>query len=261
MSAVTALHRRVAQETAQSPKRGALLRLSDGSYAASIVSRNTTSRVLQMDLQGFFNHAILAFFKADQDLEHSLSPCHSVLDIAVVPPGSGKLGALGAEFGFLQRALQLIRRHRVVALQANDPYVSGFNALLLSRLTGLPYVIEIVDAYDLSQQAGGYRYIPYLPSRAWEKRVERLVLRRAHAVYAHSQFYLNYALANQARPERAHRVRCVTDPFYYTAVPQKPLTAYTNPLGRKTLFYFGGLRPCKNVLDLVECLAQVRAGG
>jgi glycosyltransferase involved in cell wall biosynthesis len=242
-------------------RRRTLLRLSDGSFARSIVARNAVNRVLAMDLDGFFSSVLLAFFKADADAEHPLSPRHTVMDIAVVPPGSGKLGAVRAELGFMRRAVGLVRRHGVVALQANDPYVSGLNALILSRLTGLPYVIEIVDAYDLSQKAGSYRYIPYLPSREWEKKVEWLVLRNANAVYAQSQFYLNYALANRARPERTCQVRCVTSPFYYTAAPQKPLSAYAPTGGRRTLFYFGGLRPCKNVLDLVDCLAKVRSSG
>jgi glycosyltransferase involved in cell wall biosynthesis len=239
----------------------ALLRLSAGSYATAIVARNAANRVLSMDLDGFFSHAFLLFFKADADDEFHLSPRHTVLDVAVVPPGRGTSGAIRAQIGFLYRALRLIRRHRVVAIQANDPYVTGFNALLLSRLTGIPYVIEVVDAYDLSQAAGGYRYIPLVSSRAFEKKVERTVLRQAHAVYADRDFYVKYALANGARPAHTHRVRCVTDPFYYTAGPQRPLSAYVDTAGRKVMLYVGGLRPCKNVIDLVPCLARVRSAG
>lgn len=246
--------------------RGAILRISEGSYESCIVSRNTLGRVLAMDLEGFFSHAYLAFFKSDVDGEHVLSPRHTVLDIAVTPPGSGGVGALRAEAGFLRRALRLIRRAGVVAIQANDPYLSGFNAMLLSRFTGLPYVIEIVDAYDLSYQAGGNRTMSFLPSRAAEKRVERMVLKRAHAAYGDREFYRRYALENGARPARTHRVRCVTDPFYYGAAAERPLVAYLaewglDPSGKRVLFYAGGLRPCKNVMDLVPCLAQVRATG
>src|SRR5438046_8882162 len=108
--------------TEENKNQRTLLRLSEGSYGTAIVARNATNRVLSMDLDGFFSHAFLLFFKANADGEFQLSPRHTVLDVAVVPPGSGKSGAIRAQVGFLYRALRLIRRHGVVAIQANDPY-------------------------------------------------------------------------------------------------------------------------------------------
>src|SRR4051794_209506 len=60
-----------------------LLRLSQGSYESAIVGRNATNRVLAMDLDGFFSHVFLVFFKADADRVVRLSPRHTVFDVAV----------------------------------------------------------------------------------------------------------------------------------------------------------------------------------
>lgn len=241
--------------------RGSILRLSQGSYAKSIVARNTRNRVLAMDLDGFFQEAVLAFFKADADGEYALSPRHTVLDIAVTPPGGGRAAALRAELGFLRRAARLVRQRRVRVLSANDPYLSGLNALLLSRRTGIPYTVEIVSDYDLTYRTAGKRSLPIPLPRPWEKRLERRILRNARAVYADRDYYLDYARRNGAREERLFRVRCVTDAFYYTARPQRPLEAYLPTRGAPVLLYIGRLAADKGASDLIDCLAEVHRGG
>jgi hypothetical protein len=164
-----------------------------------------------MDLDGFFSQVYLVFFKADDDGTFQLSPKHTVFDVAVYRKDSGKRH-VRAELGFLRRTVNLITSKGVCLIQANDPYLSGFNAYLLSRLTRTPFVVEVVANYDLFYQVAGKRPMPFLPSRAWEKRVERMVFRNAHAVYADRDFYLKYALANGARRDRARRVRCIITP-------------------------------------------------
>jgi len=214
-----------------------------------------------MDLDGFYRHVFLMFFKADADKEIPLSPRHTVLDVAVTRQGLGGSGALWAERGFLQRALRLIRQNRIATIQANDPYLSGLNALILSRLGRVPYVIEVVSDYDLSYRVAGKRPMPYLPSRAMEKRIERLVFRNASAVYAWNDYYLRYAVRNGACADYGTVVRGVTDEFFYKATPQHPLSAYLSSGDRKVLLYVGRLSGEKYPLDLIDCLAAVRAGG
>jgi glycosyltransferase involved in cell wall biosynthesis len=239
------------------PGGGALLRISQGSFEVSVERRGAVNRVRGMDLEGYFSKVFLAFFKADEDKTIELSPVHRVLDIAGGPARGGGLGRLRAESHLLRNLRGLIRREGICAISANDPYLSGLNALILARLTGIPYVIEIVADYDLCFRVGGSRPMPYVP-RPLEKAIERFVLRSADAVYADRQFYLRYALMNGARPERTHRVRCVTDPFYYRATPARGVEEYADVVGKRILFYAGRLHPEKNTLDLVDCLARVR---
>jgi glycosyltransferase involved in cell wall biosynthesis len=214
-----------------------------------------------MDLDGFFDTATLAFFKADADAVFPLDDRHEVVDVAVLPPGSGKLAALRAEIGFIGRMRDLIRRRNIVAISANDPYLSGLNAMMLSRLTGVPYVIEVLSDYDLSYRVAARRAMPSLPSRWFEKRVERLVLSRADAVYGDREYYRQYALRSGARRERVRGVRAVTDPFYYSARPERLIDAYHPTNGRPVLFYAGRLSGEKYVTDLIEVLGGVRQRG
>lgn len=238
----------------------ALLRLSQGSYEKSIRRRNAVNRVAAMDLEGYFDHVYVAFFKADSDGVYTLSPRHTILDLAVTPGGS-TFGRVRAELGFLRRVQRLIDCRSIRVIQANDPHISGLNALVLSQLARLPYVIEIVSDYDLTFHTVSHRQMAYLPSRRWEKAIERLVLTRASGVYADRSYYLAYARRNGVHPTRVFSVRCVTDPFYYSARPVRPLRAYADVSGKRVLLYVGRLSAEKYPLDLVDCLAGVRAAG
>jgi glycosyltransferase involved in cell wall biosynthesis len=213
-----------------------------------------------MDLDGYFSRVFLAFFRADADNCYPVSSRHTVLDIAGTHAGA-RQHPIRAEIGFLGQAIRLIRRNHIAAVQANDPYLSGFHAFILSRLTRIPFAIELVSDYDLSFEVAGKRTMPYLPSRTVEKRMERFVLRHADAVYADRQYYLKYALNNGARSERAGLVRCITDPFYYEATPRSRKCDGALTSGCPALLYVGRLSPEKYPFDLLECLRLVRDGG
>src|SRR5581483_1648507 len=64
-------------------KMAAILRLSQGSFEKSILARNCLNRVLSMDLDGYFDHVFLVFFKAYVDGTFCVSPRHTVVDVAV----------------------------------------------------------------------------------------------------------------------------------------------------------------------------------
>lgn len=236
-----------------------LLRLSEGSFATAIEARNAINRVRLMDLGGFFDRVYLSFFRAGHDRTHQISARHVVIDNAVVG-SSGWFHRTRAEIGFVARMVRLVRSEHVCAVYANDPFLAGINALIVSSLTRVPYVVEIVADYDLSFSAGR-RAAPYLPGRALEKMAEKLVLSRASAVMADRRHYLDYALRNGARPERAAVTACVTDSFYYSARPIHALESYVALGGRKALVYIGRLSAEKYTLDLVDCLARVVAAG
>ena len=55
--------------------------------------------------------------------------------------------------------------------QPDDPLVSPFEKP--TRIEALRYYRKVVDAYDLSHAAGGYRYVPYVSSSAFEKTRDR----------------------------------------------------------------------------------------
>lgn len=240
---------------------GALLRLSQGSFDTAIRRRGAVNRVLGMDLDGFFTRICLAFFKADRAGEIVLSERHRVLDIA----GEGRARGIGAGFraegACLRRLRRIVAEDGVVLLHANDPYLSGLNALLLSLRTRVPFVVEVLSDYDLSYRVGRKRTMPYLPARWCEKWVEWLVLRLAAGVYADRDYYLRYARANGARPGRSGRVRCVTDPFYYEANSSRCVDDYLPASGRDILLFVGRLSAEKYPLDCVEVLHSVRLAG
>jgi glycosyltransferase involved in cell wall biosynthesis len=239
-----------------------ILHLKNGSYEQCIVKRNAVNRVLAMRLNGFFDKVNIIFFKADKDGRFDLSPGCSVSDISGFGPFFSKAGlkvidSFLSEIRLIREARRLIKDNHINCITADEPFLTGLNSLILSFLTGRPAVIYNLADFELYYKTGGRRSMPYLP-RAIERVIEKMVFKSAALVITDREFYRNYVIRRGALPERCKSTRTTTDPFYFSAAPDKDFKKDGAWAGKKILFYFGRLHPEKKTACLIRCLAKIK---
>lgn len=215
------------------------------------------------DFEGFFDRVYWTSFPAGQRKRKAITDRHLLIDFDVQSSRSWHRGALVREAGFLGWASAFIRSHNVSIIVAINPYIHGFNAYLLSRLTGVPYGIMITRDWDFDFESLGKLAFPTVfPNRHIEKVVERFVLRHADLAIADREHYWQYALKNGARPDRAFHSRVVVDESYYGDPADRPnIRQQLGLTGGKLLLTICRLQPDKLPDDSIRCLALVRRQG
>lgn len=235
---------------------------------AQVFPRNGTNLFLERetsDFRGFFAHLWNVHFPAGSRGVLDLTPRHHLVDFDVPIPawlGPYHRAAMALrEVLFLAWLGWFARKHGISMVTGTNPYLQGLNALLLSRLVGIPYGVIITRDFDWDWREMGKQAFPSIfPSRAIEKAVEGVVLRRADLVLADRAFYATFALRNGAAPERTATTRVLADEAYAHArcSPTRIRGQFGVSAEAPLLVYVGRLDPDKMALDLVECLARVR---
>jgi len=221
------------------------------------------NRLLGMKLNNLFERVYVIFFKADSEKAYKLEDWITVYDYRCFPSVFSRLGlkildVILAEMIFILRVCLLVKRERINVITADNPYIIGFSALLVSLLMRVPFILYIVADYDIFYKKGGRRNIPFLP-RWIEKLLEYKIFGAADRIIADRQYYFNYALRNGADPKKCFRVRTCTDHFYFSAKPQKDMRKLMGLDGNKVLFYFGRLHKEKLPHHLLHCIKIVRS--
>ena len=215
------------------------------------------------DFDGFFERVYWTSFPAGQRKKLAITDRHLLIDFDLQTARTWHHGAVTREAGFLSWASLFIRSHGVSMIVAINPYIHGFNAYLLSRLTGVPYGIMITRDWDFDYESLGKLAFPTVfPSRRIEKVVERFVLRHANLAIADREHYWRYAVKNGARPDRAFHSRVVVDERYYSDPATRPNVREQLGLsGGKLLLTICRLQEDKLPDDSIRCLALVRGQG
>lgn len=233
---------------------------------AQVFPRNGVNLFLERecsDFGGFFEQLWNVHFPAGARGTHDLTPRHHLVDFDLPLPavvGTLRVTATALrEVAFLAWVLPFASRNGVAVVTATNPYLQGLNAAILGAVLGIPYGVIITRDFDWDWAVLGKQAFPSaFPSRAVEKRVERLVLANAALVLADRRYYRDFAVRNGAAPERAVATRVLADTAYAGARPahggRERYGLGPGPL----LVYVGRLDPDKFALDLVECLGLVR---
>lgn len=107
-----------------------------------------------------------------------------------------------SQISLIRHLMRLIRREKIQILRAEDPRYNGLLIYILSRLTGLPYVIGIWGEPDENRLQGGVPMTPRVFKTIWiEERVERFVLGRADRVVVPSDQEWKFAVRKGVEPK------------------------------------------------------------
>ncbi|MDD5431443.1 MAG: glycosyltransferase family 4 protein [Candidatus Omnitrophica bacterium] len=239
-----------------------IIHLKNGAYEACIIKRNALNRVLSMHLNHLFEKVYIVFFKADSNKLINVGPDCTIFDISGFGSLFSKLklkflDSFFSEINLLTRAFKTIKENNISVITADEPFLTGLNAIILSFLTGKPAVIYNLADFELYYKTGGRRNMPYLPRKV-ELCIERIVFKKAAMVITDRKFYRDYVIRRGALPLKCKSIRTTTDSFYFTASPDKGFKREQSWEGKKILFYFGRLHLEKKIDCLVRCLALIK---
>jgi glycosyltransferase involved in cell wall biosynthesis len=218
------------------------------------------------DLDGFFERVITVFFLTREfRTERVTERCELIdyhFDRAAFFEGLGfstTRVVLNAA-AHLVFSTRLAASERVGVIQVTDPYVSGLNGWILSRLTGARLSVLVTSHYDLHFEPGGRPMYSRLGSRRVEKLIERRVFQRAELVLADRVFYARYATDNGCDPRKVRVFPATVHQDFYLEPPSSRDARARFGLNEddSVLLYVGRLHAEKHVLDLPEVLAQAR---
>ncbi len=250
----------------------------DAAYSLRTMQERQLDRVvLARDLAGFFDHVWTVHPAVGASPEQSeseasgpllvtrLNRSHTVIEVSVGRyPSLRRLPTLNfviSQAAMVLHLTRLIRRERISVLTAQDPLYLGLLALLLSRLSGVPFTVTIVANYEVLSQFG-----PIYPRLfRWhfvERRVQRFVLRRAHSLAVGSADNLRYALGNGVPEDRVVEVGWGDEiqPVHFEDPSRRPPVRQELGLGdRPFLIFVSRLVPVKLPLDVLAVLHDAKS--
>jgi glycosyltransferase involved in cell wall biosynthesis len=257
---------------------GRKLLVLDAAYSIrTMQERQLEQIVLARDLAGFFDHVWTLHPALGASPEHleseaigprrvtRLNRSHTVIEVSVGRYATlRRLPALNfmlSQAAMVPHVARLIRGERISVLTAQDPLYLGLLALLLSRLSGVPFTVTIVANYEVVSQTFGPAYPRLFRWHFVERRVQRFVLRRAHSVAVGSADNLCYALRNGVTEDRVVDVGWgdQIQPVHFEDPSRRPPVRQELGLGdRPFLIFVSRLVPVKLPFDVLAVLHEAR---
>lgn len=250
----------------------------------SIRQRGLEDSILCRDLRGYFsrvwNVQPLASLLTSEQWSHrygkpvtyTLNETHQYIEgkigrfrkLAAIAP----LNLLIAQFGLLLMLVRIVREEKISVIRAHDPLYCGLFAWLLSKLTGVPYMIRVGSNNDKMFEITGEPMMPRLfGSRRIEKRIEHFTLSRADLVAGANQNNLDFAIRAGARPDHSTLFRYgnLVDQRHWSEPSERSVDpGLLSELGvepGKFMLYVGRYEQIKFADHIVPVLADVRARG
>lgn len=167
---------------------------------------------------------------------------------------------------FIRTLIRIARREKIDTVRAGDPLLCGAIGLIVSRLVGAGLVVRIPSHNDLIRDSIGKPIqARFTRTIAIEKWLERMVISRANAIIAPSQYYADFAVSKGASREKIYLVRWgnIIDPAHHVPPAERSQvkdSALSIRLSeRQWMFHIGRLSKIKRIddcFDVFEILAQ-----
>lgn len=130
-----------------------------------------------------------------------------------------------ALLSLLRNLRKLARRMRPAVVRSGDPSLNGLLGYLVSRASHAMFVIRVSgDPDELRKRTGTSTYPRIFPFPKVEKRLERLLLRRADAVVTPTDHYAQWAVNAGADPRKCRVIgftSLLDDRFFTKPVPPR----------------------------------------
>ncbi len=248
------------------------------SYQA-IVQRGLKSSVTCRDLDGFFNHVWsvhpFASLVTSADWSSEFGPPVTYAVSASHTFVEGKIGwssllnklpvinFLVAQFTILIFLIRLVRKEKISVIRVGDPLYLGLLGYVLSRFTGIPFVVRVGANNEKIRETTGRPMMPrFFRSINHERAVEKFVLSRADLVAGANKNNLQFAIENGADKQNCTLFRYgnLIDPVHYIKPAKRPMVSDSFTEGL-FLLCIARLELVKKVDDVVRVLAMVRNAG
>lgn len=256
-----------------------LLVLDTSFSLEAIIKRGLVSSVTCRDLNGFFEHvwSVHPFASLVSSREwgpefgrpvsYSVAKEHTFIEgkvgLSVIFKRFATVNFLLAQLDMLIFLIKLIRKEKISVIRTGEPLYLGAFGFLLSRLTGIPFVVRVGANNEKTRETTGKCMMPRLFKTINQERiVEKFVLSHADLVAGANKDNLQFAIDSGAKPDKCTLFRYgnLIDAAHFVAPSQRP-TADMLYSGGPFLMCIARLESVKKVDDVVRVLAEVRKSG
>ncbi|MFH1790779.1 MAG: glycosyltransferase family 4 protein [Candidatus Omnitrophota bacterium] len=216
-------------------------------------------------LDGFIRKAYCYHFDFDKERDErvNINEFITLHNVSVHPDniwvrmGLRKTSACVIELITLMRMLMTAVFRKVNVIRAHDPHLLGFNAFVISKITGIPFIVQICSNYELKDRgAKGITFRPFL-FKPVERCFERFIMKSADKVITDREHYRAFGLIPREIPDtRYANIGFFVDKTHYD-LPETALDMRADlgiEDGRKILLYVGRLSEVKYAMDLINIL-------
>jgi glycosyltransferase involved in cell wall biosynthesis len=220
------------------------------------------------DYDKYFDHVYTVFFPHHpcEAGERSVNAQHTVIQQSQHPPtrlfawGLRKTNSLWAEVTLLWTLYRRGKEEGVHLVYAQDPHLLGLTGFVLAKLLWVPFVLHIIQNYDISARATQGLAFPPFRFQWLERGFERFLLRRADLVLGGWDHHVHYALAQGAPLGRTHTLRIFAEEDHYKDPSERrDIKQELGLEGKTIIFTVGRLHPVKYPEDLLYVLEPLLA--
>jgi glycosyltransferase involved in cell wall biosynthesis len=234
---------------------------------AALERKGVAHMILERDEGGFFERVVTAHPLADQRRTIDLNAVHRVIEWNVgrsFAADARLAERLAAPVRFLRMAWELqrvVRTERIDLIRANDPYLMGLLALVLSRLSRIPFCVSIHADYDKHEAMTPKRGIA-----RWARRISRWcpprVFRAARLVLPIRRHLAEWAVQQGARPQQIRIIPHGVDVSAFQSETSGAVAAsFDLEPGVPIVSFVGRLARGNYVFDLLMIAQRVLATG
>ncbi|MEQ1789376.1 MAG: glycosyltransferase [Rickettsiales bacterium] len=248
------------------------------SYEA-VVKRGLLNSVTCRDLDGYFEHvwSVHPFASLvttpDWGAEFGRSVTYPVTQTHTFIEGKVGLSAvfkklasvnfLLSQLDMLFFLINLIHKEKISVIRVGDPLYLGLLGYVLSKLTGIPFIVRVGANNEKIRSTTGKCMMPRLFKTVnQEKVVERFVLSHADLVAGANKDNLQFAINSGANPNKCTLFRYgnLIDAEHFID-PSQRINADTPFSDSLFLLCIARLELVKKVDDVIRVLAEVRKNG
>jgi glycosyltransferase involved in cell wall biosynthesis len=251
----------------------------DSSYSyEAIIKRGIQHSVTCRDLNGYFNHVwsvhpFATLVTSDSWCNRFGTPVYYEIN-ATHTFIEGKIGrykflkSLSAlnfiisQIALLSTMCTLIKNEKISIIRAGSPLYVGLFSWVLSRLTGIPFIVRVGGNHDKiysdTKKMQEYRLFRF---RFVEKIVERFIFKHADLIAGANQDNLNFALLNGAPMNKTtiFRYGNLIDEKHFLAPNRRHFIHSKDDtfLNKKFILYVGRLETVKRPSDVILLLSNL----
>ncbi len=223
------------------------------------VTKYKRKDLLSQDLNEFFKkvHYVFLLDKPFKPYKEKINESYTALFISNKRfkwLQRGKLRHLNTAVSLVYNLMYLWRyttKNNISMLFSQEPFIRGSFAYILSKLTGIPYAVEMCSNFQRIHWDNGSGVIPMFHSISFEKKLLLFILLHANAVIAEKDYYWDDGLIPHEIGNRYFRYHFSMEEAHYLPPEKRTNLKQTYyAFNKKVVLYIGRLIKEKRSEDL-----------